>query len=315
MSNLRSFDLNLLTVFEAVYEARSITDAAGRLGLTQSAVSHAVGRLRTAFRDDLFVRSGGELKPTRMAETLYPSVRSALDGLRGAFTGKRVFDPARARAQFRIAVPHVIGPFLALALRARVAEAAPHVTLEFDTQTQATDLLVHLEDGRADLAVDWWLPGESRFVSQHLFDDSLLLMVARDHPRLQRPPSLSALARERVVALRARSGRWERAQAVRDLLALHDWTIVLTVSEFLELPMVVAFTDLVSVMPGSMQSRLEGSGLVRFFPVPGLATPVPVNLLWHAGRRRDPGHAWLRRFVLQETKRFASQSLFGTGRP
>lgn len=305
MPSLRSFDLNLLTVFEAVYEAGSITEAGHRLGLTQSAVSHAVGRLRTALRDDLFVRSAGGLKPTAVAGALYPAVRTALDGIRGSLDGKRVFDPMAARTTFRIAVPHVIGPFLALELADRLAAEAPHVRLEFDTQTQAVELLAQLEDGRTDAAVDWWLPTEARFVTQRLFDDRLLVMAARGHPRLAATPSLAQLARERMVALRPRPGRWERAEAVRHLLALRPWTIALTVSEFLELPMVVGFTELVSVMPASMQGRLERSGLVRFFDVPEIGRPVPVNLVWHAGRRRDPAHAWLRRVLQREVRRFA----------
>ena len=116
MANLRSLDLNLLTVFEAVYDTHNITEAAKRLGLTQSAASHALGRLREALRDDLFVRSSEGLKPTEAALSLYPAVRSALDGIRTAVAGKATFDPASARGTFRIAIPYVIGPFVALRL-------------------------------------------------------------------------------------------------------------------------------------------------------------------------------------------------------
>jgi LysR family transcriptional activator for leuABCD operon len=322
MTNLRSLDLNLLTVFEAVYEAQNITKAANRLGLTQSAVSHALGRLRLALRNDLFIRGSDGLRPTTAALALYPAVRSALDGIRGAVSGKDAFDPTRSRRSFRIAIPHVIGPFVALQLEKRLQVEAPFVGLDFDTRTLPLDLLSELEDGRTDVAVDWWMASDAGLVSQHIFDDHLMLIVRRNHPRITEAPSLSELARERMVSLHRRSGRWDRAPAVKAVLALRDWKIVFNVSEFLELPVVVASTDLVSMMPMSMAARLEASGLVRLLPFPAALPPVEIKMTWHAGRGRDSGHMWLRRIVRQEVRRFADEAFAllpdreqGTGRP
>ena len=195
MANLRSLDLNLLTVFEAVYDAQNITEAAKRLGLTQSAASHALRRLREALRDDLFVRGRDGLKPTEAALSLYPAVRSALDGIRTAVAGKARFDPADARGTFHIAIPYVIGPFVALRLEERL-RAEPAVKLHFDTRTIPLNLLSELEEGRTDVAVDWWTATEARFVNQHIFDDQLMIVVGRDHPRIRDAPSLAALERE-----------------------------------------------------------------------------------------------------------------------
>jgi len=309
MSTLRSLDLNLLKVFEAVYEARNITEAAKRLGLTQSAASHALGRLRSALRDDLFIRGGEGLKPTEAAEALYPAVRAALDGIRSAVSGKPTFDPARAHESFRVALPHVTGPFVALQLRERVKAVAPSVELDFDTRTVPLSLLSELEEGRTDIAVDWWTPTAARFVNQHIFDDRLMLIVRRDHPRIQQAPNLKALEREDFVSLDPRPGNWERAPTARQILAMRDWNIAFYVSEFLELPMVVASTDLVSLMPVSMASRIEATGLLRMLPFPAALPPLAVNMVWHTGRRRDPGHMWLRKLVRDEVRRFASEAL------
>ncbi len=308
MTNLRSLDLNLLTVFEVVYETHNTTEAAKRLGLTQSAASHALGRLREALRDDLFVRSGEGLKPTEAAVALYPAVRTALDGIRAAVTAKAAFDPGHAHDVFRIAIPHIIGPFVAMQLETSAKAKAPSVNLEFDTRTLPFDLLTDLEEGRTDVAVDWLAATEARFVNQHLFDDRLMLMVRRDHPRIREAPSLKMLERERFVSLHRRPGNWKRSSAVEAVLALRDWKIALKVSEFLELPMVVASTDLASVMPLSMAARIEAMGLVQLLPFPAALPPIAINLTWHAGRRRDPGHMWLRRLVRDEVRRFASEA-------
>ena len=81
--NLRGVDLNLLPVFEAVFEERSLSRAAVRLAMTQSAVSHALSRLRTVFRDELFVREARGVLPTSVAESVYARVRGALGSVRG----------------------------------------------------------------------------------------------------------------------------------------------------------------------------------------------------------------------------------------
>ena len=91
-TNLRGMDLNLLTIFEVVYETGSITRGAERLGLTQPTTSHALARLREAFKDELFVRSGHGVAPTPTARQIYPLVKRALDGIRRAVGEARGFD-------------------------------------------------------------------------------------------------------------------------------------------------------------------------------------------------------------------------------
>jgi DNA-binding transcriptional LysR family regulator len=78
MFNLRNLDLNLLTVFEAIYELGTVVEAAGRLALSKSAASHALSRLREACGDELFVRAGQGVRPTSVATALYPGIKQAL---------------------------------------------------------------------------------------------------------------------------------------------------------------------------------------------------------------------------------------------
>lgn len=73
--------------------------------------------------------------------------------------------------------------------------------------------------------------------------------------------------------------------------------------------LVVASTDLVSLMPVSMASRIEATGLLRMLPFPAALPPLAVNMVWHTGRRRDLGHMWLRKLVRDEVRRFASEAL------
>lgn len=182
MFNLRNLDLNLLTVFEAVYELGSASRAADRLALSQSATSHALARLREACGEELFVRGREGLSPTPVARTLYPPIKQALEALRSSLAEATGFDPAQSKRHFRISIPHPWGPFYALALRAAVAIVAPAIALRFDTVTSPVGLEDDLHDGNVDLAIDW-LPIEwEPYVNRKLFDDRLVLLARRDHP-------------------------------------------------------------------------------------------------------------------------------------
>jgi DNA-binding transcriptional LysR family regulator len=115
MFNLRSLDLNLLTVFEAIYEIGTVSGAADHLALSQSAASHALSRLREACRDDLFVRTRQGLSPTPVANEMYSAIKQALDALRASLAEASGFDPARSQRRFRISIPHPMSPFYAIA--------------------------------------------------------------------------------------------------------------------------------------------------------------------------------------------------------
>src|SRR5271165_3776921 len=152
MFNLRGFDLNLLTVFEAIYDAGSVTRAAERLALSRAAASHALGRLRDLCSDELFVRAGAQFVPTPVAQALYPNVQNALRLVRAGLTEAHGFDPVMSERQFNLAIPHPLGPIIAQRLRLSLANAAPRVVLSIDTKTMPADLAPDLREGRLDLA-------------------------------------------------------------------------------------------------------------------------------------------------------------------
>jgi DNA-binding transcriptional LysR family regulator len=155
MLNLRSIDLNLIPVFEAAYEERSLSRAAERLAMTQSAVSHALTRLRVLFKDQLFVRQARGVLPTPVADRIYAKLHRSLALTREAVTDRRGFDPKTSDRHFAITIPHPLGPMIALQLLYRLAEIAPGITVKASTRSRPIDLERALREGRADVAVDW----------------------------------------------------------------------------------------------------------------------------------------------------------------
>ena len=199
MFNLRSLDLNLLTVFEAIYELGTVSGAADRLALSQSAASHALARLRDACKDDLFVRARQGLSPTPAAQEMYPAIKQALDALRTTLAEASGFDPDTSQRRFRITIPHPMGPFHALALRAAIAAAAPSVVITFDTVSRPVDLEEGLRDGIVDVAIDWLPVQLDPFVNRKLFDDRLVLLARRGHPLVGAGLAMEALLKAAVL--------------------------------------------------------------------------------------------------------------------
>jgi DNA-binding transcriptional LysR family regulator len=300
MTNLRSLDLNLLAVFEAVYEGGSIVRAAERLALSQSATSHAVTRLREACSDELFVRVGQGIAPTPVARRIYPEIKRSLDGLRRSLAEARGFTPATSTRRFHIAIPHPSGPLWALALRAAAAAVAPGVSLEFDTRTTPSDLPELMRAGDRDLAVDWVPAQGDRFVQRQLFHEALAFIARGGHPRATPRMSVEALRAEAFVRTHGRSG--QRSAPVHQFIAAVealdlDWA--LSVSEFLEIPYLVLTTDLIGYLPASTLASARHTGLLQIIETPLTPAVVPIFLLWHETRRADEGHRWLRDLVAE----------------
>lgn len=307
MSSLRGMDLNLLLVFEALYETRSVSRAGARLGLSQSATSHALGRLRDACRDELFLRAATGMTPTPVANRIFPEIHAALGVLRQSVEEARGFDPGTSTRRFELAIPHPLGPEFALRIRDAAAAVAPGVRLRFDTRTLADDAPVLMREGLLDLAVDWIAAEDDRFVNRRLFDDSLVIAARGGHPRAKPRMGWKELAQEEFVRCHRRAFE-RRPKALSGKL----WDLMaesrLTVSEYLEVPFVVARTDYLGVLPKSMAGIAEAKFQMIIAEVPGPAIRIPIWLVWHEGRRRDAGHAWLRALVHREMQAAAVEA-------
>ena len=310
MFNLRSLDLNLLTVFEAIYELGTVSGAADRLALSQSAASHALARLRDACKDDLFVRARQGLSPTPAAQEMYPAIKQALDALRATLAEASGFDPGTSQRRFRIGIPHPMGPFYSLALRDAVAAAAPSVVGTFDTVSRPVDLEESLRDGVVDVAIDWLPVQLDPYVNRKLFDDRLVLLARRGHPSVGMGLTMEELLKAEFVSIHHRREIGHAPMAIKELLELGIRETA-HVSELLEIPTLVAGTDLVGIFAASMGPIMEQRLGLQVLPLPLGSPSLPIYMIWHETRRHDPAHRWLREVVAQELSRFAPEAANG----
>ena len=179
-ANLNAIDLNLLVVFDAVMQERSVTRAGERLGLSQPAMSHALSRLRHMLKDDLFIRSPKGMLPTPRAEQLAIPVRTALDGLQQSLEPDQ-FDPSKATRKFRLAVDNYAAVVLVGPLAERIVNAAPGLLLEFlpSGTLKIPDLLDRSE---LDLAIGPHSALGERFSSRVLLRDEFVTVLHKNHP-------------------------------------------------------------------------------------------------------------------------------------
>jgi DNA-binding transcriptional LysR family regulator len=291
--NLRTVDLNLLTVFEAVYQEGNLGRAARRLAMTQPAVSNALARLRAMTRDPLFVKASRGVAPTPFARRLHGPVRDALDLIRTGLAGAGEFDPARSRRDFVVATGYglevVAGPAFLNWARAH----APGVRISGHLIDHRETVWAALREGSLDAAVDVVVPATKDFVSEHLFDSDVVVIARRAHPRVRERLTLEGYLAERHVVLRPKSAE-EMQLAVRRRLHDLDRDVALEVPSTLGLAVAVGECDALGVVGRALAEKLADRLRLRVFPPPIPLPAVGVHLVWHRSRQKDAGHRWLR---------------------
>jgi DNA-binding transcriptional LysR family regulator len=291
--NLRSVDLNLLPVFEAAYEEKSLSRAAERLAMTQSAMSHALARLRLVFKDPLFIRQARGVLPTPTADRIYARLREALELVREAVGERRGFDPRTSARRFFVTIPHPLGPLIMLRLREHLADLAPGILAAASTRSRPIELRRALREGRLDAAIDW-LPIEGdEFNEKVLFEDRLIAVARSGHPALRKTSSPGLLKEGAFVRLRPRVEGEHPLEGIREWQRL-KLNYVLDVSEILEIFLVVNRSDLFGLIPKSMETVSREMFDLRTLRWAPKAPTVPIRLIWHANRSDEPAHVFLR---------------------
>jgi DNA-binding transcriptional LysR family regulator len=293
--NVQDLDLNLLRVFDAVLHDRTVTAAAARLGLTQPAVSNALGRLRALLGDPLFVRTASGMEATPFARGVAEPVRQALALIETALAHGPGFEPATATRAFRFYMSDLGQVEFLPPLVERVQRLAPGVRLEA-VAVDLDDIGDALASGALDIVVGF-LPGLGPPIARRaLFRDRYVCLMRADHPieRLTRKKFLEAshaLVTYRAGGHRVIEEALERAGVAR--------RIALRVPHFTVMPMVLERTDLILTLPARVARVYESRGRFKSLPPPVPIPPAEVAVHWHERFDGDPGNRWLRQQVVE----------------
>lgn len=282
-------DIRLLRVLVAVVDAGSVSQAAEQLGLTQSAVSHALARLRRIVDDPLVVKAGRSVATTARASVLATRARGLLDEIE-RFGRPEAFVPARWQAEVTIAANDLQRDLLLPTLLDRLRREAPGVRLRVIASDAPTLAMLRADD--CHLVISPRPPDGPDLVQRRLFQDRW--RVFHD-PVVRRPPADRAayLAAEHVTVGYAPP----RSLAIDDHLAGRGIArnIIAWVPNFAGVAAFVRGSARIATMPGLLRR-----GVLRDLadaPVPLPCPPMPMFLIWHERHRTDPAHRWLREAI------------------
>jgi DNA-binding transcriptional LysR family regulator len=304
-----------LVTFDALLTERSVTRAAARIGIGQSAMSHNLARLRMLFGDELLTRVPHGMRPTPRGAALIEPVRDALMQIQDLVSRKRAFTPQGAEQIFRIGLPDSMEVLLMPKLLAFFCATAPGLRLRFQAIGEPLQILDDLDSDRLDLAIGVGdLPeGDTHHKQRLLLTGTFMCMYNGALVQVSSPITLEEYVRLPHVLTSLRQG--ERG-VVDDALAKLGLqrTIALTTPRFLAVPLLVHGAPVITTMHAQL-AHLFADTLGLSLSVPPVELPeLPITLLWHASYDHDPAHMWLRQTVARlaaETARddFAAQTL------
>ncbi len=294
MVNLRKFDLNLLVIFRAIMSRGSIAGAAEEVGLSPSAVSHALARLRIMLNDELFFRTADGVSPTDRARDLNADIESGLGFISTAISRQHEFVPAEARRVFSMQVADYVSGFLLPRLAQRLQKEAPLVSIDilpFSVSSESVwdrvDMQVRLTPGRLKPEV---------VRSRRLLADEIVVLMRPEHPCVNEPMTAELYAALPHVKL---SQSATGTTVIDDVLAARGLKrhMAMTVANWLEIPDIVANTDLIAIAPRrllALDARVAG---LRAAALPLEEVVFSFDLCWDLRTEREPGQKWLRKVV------------------
>jgi len=299
--NLGRIDLNLLVHLGALLTERSVTRAAARVGIGQSAMSHNLARLRELFGDELLTRGSEGLRLTPRAVTLLEPVQTMLTQVEALVLRDQAFDPATAVRTFRFGLPDSMEILIMPALLARMREVAPGIHLRL-YNFDASRLLDDLDADAMDLAIGYEASQQGQFHHKRrkLFTETYLCMFNAEKTGIVPPISLDDYVRLPHVLTSLRPGRSVRGivDEALDKLGLHR-SVALTTPRFLTVPSLVASAPVIVTMQARLARMFAAELGLSLSPPPVELSEETVLLLWHASYDHDPAHTWLRELVTQ----------------
>jgi DNA-binding transcriptional LysR family regulator len=286
-------DLNLALVLHALLAERSVSRAARALGLSQSATSHALGRLRTMLRDPLFVRSPRGIVPTSRAEAIAESLAAGLTLLERGIFAPPAFDPATTARRFRVVATDYAEFLLLPRLVKALAKEAPKIDVWIHPFDHDATVLVQRGDIDLVIGVPPSTSVPAMLHMQPLLHDRFVCLVRERHPLTRGRLTLArfAAANHLLIAPRGRPGG-----PIDDALAARNArrNIAIAVPHFLAAPHIVAETDLVLTVAARIAAASITTRRLRILELPFETPPIQVSMLWHERHHADLPHAWFR---------------------
>jgi len=294
---LSQIDLNLFTVFDAIYREGGITPASKRLHLSQSAVSHALARLREVLNDPLFERHGNEMIPTPRARELAGTINQSLGGLEKALHRADAFNPSTLHRSFVVAMRESHETTFLPPLTELLSREAPGVSIA-TVRIERRDVEDDLQSGDLDIAVDMALPVSTEIRRHRVSAEPLVVLARKDHPSVRGALDLATyLGMEHVLVTGRRRGRGLEDAALQRLNV--ERSIRVRCQQHAAANEIVGRSDLLATMPRNYAEHVNKHTGNQVLPFPAEEPTLELFVYWHANVEDDPGHRWFRTLALE----------------
>ncbi|MGB3069681.1 MAG: LysR family transcriptional regulator [Ottowia sp.] len=294
--HLKDLDLNLIAVLEAMLRERNVTRAAHAVGLSQSATSHALNRLRQTFDDPLFVKSGHAMAPTPKAEALQAAVVDMMATVRQRILKEAGFDPRTAEREFTICITDMGELVFVPTLLKRLRKEAPKCTLR-TLQVPAEQIEGLLASGDADLAIGSYRTAPDGLYKQRLFMHSYVTIVHARNSRVKSRITLAQFERTpQIVVTLTGKGRTAYDSVLEEKgIRRH---VVLRTPHFLLVPLLLEQNpDLIATVPLELGNVFSRLGVVRSVAPPVELPTFAINQYWHPLAHHESASIWLRELI------------------
>ena len=290
------FDIDLLYVFDEIYKTRNVTRAADNLGLPQSTVSIALGKLRKHFGDRLFSRTTRGMEPTPHAQDVIADVRATLAALEHALSHRVVFDAKKEARQFKVCLTDISEVVLLPKLLNHLSTEAPGIC--FDISKISPDTPRDLEDGEVDLAVGFMPHLEAGFYQQKLFEQNFVCLAALDHPRIRSVLTRDGFINESHLSVKSSGTGHFIVDKILAQEGIRRKT-VLQLPSYLGVARIVAQTTFLAIVPEKFGLAMQGRENLQLLAPPVALPNFSVKQHWHERYHADPASRWLRQTLAQ----------------
>jgi DNA-binding transcriptional LysR family regulator len=290
-----SIDLNLLSVFQEVYRERQISAAARRLGLTQSAVSNALARLRRTFGDELFVRTAYGMQPTPLAQQMAEPIGAAMAQVALALSQRSRFDPATSGRRFTVAMTDVGEVYFMPVLIERCRASAPNVEIA-SIRANGLTLKDDMETGRVDLAIGAFEDVSEALYHRALFRQPFVSMFRKDHPLAKGKVDLARFVAAPHLIVDAAQSPYDRINGLLEKAGVTAGARF-RVPHFTAVPYIVSTSELVVTVPQKLAESAASPFGLKWIEPPLALPALQTNVFWHRRFNHDPGIQWLRGLI------------------
>ncbi|MBB4145660.1 LysR family transcriptional regulator [Rhizobium rhizoryzae] len=295
--NLNTLDLNLLKVFVAVWDLRSISAAGDRLGLTQPAISHALKRLREHFSDPLFLRVGHRMQPTDMAQRLYEPLNRALKIIAETVLNSEEFDPATSDRSFTIAMSDISEFYCLPKLLVYLQHNAPSIrikSVQLDAQSAATSL----RTGQIDLVLGY-MPhlAEPDFISKFVLEDWFICLIASSHLFKSAELTQNDFSNLTFVEVATHATGYRMVDTYLTQQEVRR-DVALRLEHYINVPQVIQNSQYAAIFPNSASQKVNANGDFRLLSIPFAIPRIDVKIHIHATFKQDSGIRWMQDAVV-----------------